>query len=90
MLPAQKKKAIDAIKRLEGLMKKLSELIEQDGHCPEILHIALAMQGHIKHIQGQVLESHLHTCAPEQLAKPGKTQDAFIAELLRVIGLSQR
>lgn len=90
MLPTQKKKSLDAIKRLEGLTKKLHTMIEEDGYCPEILRIALAMQGHIKHIQGEVLESHLHTCAPKQLAKSGKIQEEFIAELLRVIGLSQR
>lgn len=89
MLPTNKKKALDAIKRLEGLTKKLRSLIEEDAYCPEILSIALAIQGHTKHIQSKVLESHLRTCAPKKLAsKTG--QDAFIAELLKVIGLSQR
>lgn len=90
MIPNQKKKALDAIKRLEGLTKKLHKMIEEDAYCPEILRIALAMQGHIKHIQGQVLDSHLHTCAPKKIAKSDKAQEEFIAELLRVIGLSQR
>lgn len=90
MLPRHKKKVLDAIKRLEGLTRKLHLLVEEGGHCPELLRMALAMQGHIKHIQGQVLESHLHTCAPKSLATSGKKQDAFIAELLNVIGLSSR
>jgi CsoR family transcriptional regulator, copper-sensing transcriptional repressor len=89
MLPIHKQKALAAIKRLEGLMKKLHSLIEEDSYCPEILRIALSMQGHIKHIQGHVLESHLHTCAPKKLASK-KDHNAFVAELLRVIGLSQR
>lgn len=84
-----KKKSIDAIKRLEGLTEKLRKLIEDDAYCADILHMALAMQGHIKHIQSAVLESHLHTCAAKKLNSE-KDKDAFIAEVINVIGLSKR
>ncbi len=89
MLPEKKKQMLAAIKRLEGLTKKLHTMTEEDEYCTDLLKIALAMQGHIKHMQGLVLESHLHTCAPKKLAST-KDQDAFIEELLSVIGLSTR
>lgn len=86
-----KKQTQAAIKRLEGLMVKLKTMIEEDAYCPQILQLVLAMQGHIKHIQGHVLESHLHTCAERKLAsKSDAEKDAFIADLVKVIGLSQR
>ena len=88
MLPDNKKKALAALKRLNGLSKKLETMIEEDVHCPDILEQALAMQGHMKHIQGVVLESHLHTCAPKKLGS--KNEKAFIEELIKVIGLSKR
>jgi DNA-binding FrmR family transcriptional regulator len=88
MLPDHKKKAIAAIKRLNGLTKKLETMIDEDDYCPNILEQVLAMQGHMKHIQGLVLESHLHTCAPKQLGS--KDEKAFIEELIKVIGLSKR
>jgi len=84
-----KKKALDALKRLEGLTKKLRALVEDDAYCADILHLALAMQGHIKHIQVAVLESHLHTCGAKKLTSE-KEKDAFIAEIMSVIGLSKR
>lgn len=84
-----KKKSLDAIKRLEGLTERLHSMVADDAYCPKILEIALAMQGQLKYIQGTVLESHLHTCADKKLAsKTGK--DAFITELVKVIGLSKR
>lgn len=83
-----KKKTLDAIKRLEGLTVKLHTMVEEDAYCPRVLEIALAMQGQLKHIQGTVLESHLHTCAEKKLSS--KDKDAFIGELLKVIGLSTR
>lgn len=89
MLPEKKKQMLAAIKRLDGLSKKLATMVENDEYCPDILNMALSMQGHIKHMQGLVLESHLHTCAPKKLAS-SKDQDAFIDELLSVIGLSTR
>ena len=88
MLTTHKKKALDALKRLNGLSKKLESMIREDAYCPKILEQALAMQGHMKHIQGLVLESHLHTCAPKKLGS--KNEKAFIQELLKVIGLSKR
>ncbi len=84
-----KKKALDGIKRLEGLTKKVKEMIDKDEYCPLILENLLALKGHISHIQGQVLESHLHTCAHEKIKKV-KDYDGFISEIISTIGLSSR
>ncbi len=89
MRDTAKKKSLDAIKRLEGLTAKLRKQVEADAYCAEILELALAMQGHIKHIQSAVLESHLHTCAAKKLSSPAD-KEAFIAEVINVIGLSKR
>lgn len=84
-----KKKTLDAIKRLEGLTEKLRRDVEDDAYCPKILELVLAMQGHLKHIQATVLESHLHTCAAKKLTSD-KDKDAFITEVIKVVGLSKR
>ena len=89
MLPKAKKSALDGMKRLQGLAKKVEEMIEADDYCAHILENLLAMQGHIKHIQGEVLASHLHTCAKKKMSSE-KDCDAFIEELVRTIGLSVR
>lgn len=88
MLPAYKTKAVAALGRIEGLAKKIQLMIHNDEYCPDILQQVLAMQGHIKHVQEHVLESHLHTCAQKKLSS--KKKDAFIHELVTVIGLSKR
>lgn len=84
-----KKKTLDAIKRLEGLTTKLRAQVETDVYCGQILELALAMQGHIKHIQSAVLGSHLHTCAAKKLSSPAD-KEAFIEEVIKVVGLSKR
>jgi len=84
-----KKKALAGIKRLEGLTKKVHAMIDEDEYCPHILENLLAMQGHVKHIQAQVLESHLQTCAKDKIKKE-KDYDGFITEIIRTIGLSSR
>ncbi|MBU0767178.1 metal-sensing transcriptional repressor [Patescibacteria group bacterium] len=89
MLPTHKKKALAALKRLNGISKKLEDMIEKDEYCPKILEMSLALKGHVNHIQELILESHLNTCAPKQLSsKTGK--DKFIQELMKVISLSSR
>jgi DNA-binding FrmR family transcriptional regulator len=63
-------------------------MIEDDEYCPKLLQIALAMKGHMEHVQGQVLESHLKTCASKNLGTD--TEEQFVDELVKVIGLSTR
>ncbi|PIQ76150.1 hypothetical protein COU78_01165 [Candidatus Peregrinibacteria bacterium CG10_big_fil_rev_8_21_14_0_10_49_24] len=89
MLPDQKEKALAALKRLDGLSKKVHRMLDEDEHCPEILRNVLAMKGHLDHVQARILESHMKTCAPKKLASE-KDQDTFVHELLKVIGLSTR
>lgn len=84
-----KKKTLAAIRRLEGLTAKLRKEVQVDAPCAQILELALAMQGHLKHIQSAVLESHLYTCAEKKLSSPND-KEAFIAEVLKVIGMSRR
>ncbi len=84
-----KKKALDGVKRLEGLTKKVRQMIETDEYCPHILVNLLAMKGHMKHIQGNVLESHLHTCLPARIEKK-KDYDTFMKEIIQTIGLTGR
>jgi len=84
-----KKKTLDALKRLDGLSTKLRSMVDEGVYCAEILEITLAMQGHLKHIQGHVLENHLHTCAIKKLSSETE-KDAFVSELVKVIGLSKR
>lgn len=89
MRPDYKKKALAGMKRLEGLTKKVETMIDEDVYCVQILENLLALKGHIEHVQAQVLESHLHTCAKEKMKKE-KDYDAFIADIIRTIGLSSR
>lgn len=89
MLPDHKKKAIAALKRLNGLSAKVESLIENEEYCIEILRNVLAMKGHLENIQSHVLENHMNTCAEKKLSSE-KDKEVFIQELLQVIGLSKR
>jgi DNA-binding FrmR family transcriptional regulator len=85
MLSERKEKALAALKRLAGLQKKVETMIGADAYCVDILEQLLAMQGHVKHVQSQVLESHLRTAS-----KKIPSSRAFVDELTHAIGLSQR
>ena len=89
MLPTSKIQVTAALKRLRGLLQKVETMVQEDTYCPEVLEQILAMHGHLRHIQGIVLESHLHTCARKKLS-PKTQHDAFVKELTHAIGLSKR
>jgi DNA-binding FrmR family transcriptional regulator len=89
MKPENKKDALSALKRLKGLTEKVELMIEAEKYCPLILEQLLAMKGHIKHVQSEVLESHLHTCAKEKMSTQSGSKK-FIDDMLHAIGLSVR
>lgn len=89
MTDEAKTKALAALKRLKGLGSKVESMIENDEYCVDILTQVLAMQGHLKNVQEQILQSHLKTCAPQRLSSESD-RDAFVEELVKAIGLSKR
>ena len=88
MLPDYRTKSIDTLKRLEGLARRIRDMLESDEECPKTLEQVLALQGHVKHLQGLILESHLLCCAEDKLRS--KEKSAFMKGLLHAIGLSTR
>ncbi len=59
------------MKIIQGHLKKVMNMIEQDDYCIDIVHQSLALQKALKQIDMLIMEDHLRTCAVDQI-KDGK------------------
>jgi DNA-binding FrmR family transcriptional regulator len=79
----------DVLKRLnyiEGHLKGVRKMVEEDQYCVDILRQTYAVRKAIEKLEAIILENHLHTCVPEGI-NSGKA-DAVIEELVQLYNLA--
>lgn len=83
-----KLKAIRRLKILEGQIRGLQRMVENDVYCIKILHQSSAIKEALSAIEDLILENHISTHLIEQI-KGGKEQRAK-RELMEVYRLCRR
>lgn len=83
-----KNKALRRLKILEGQVRGLQRMVEQEAYCVDIITQASAVKEALSGIEDLVLENHLSTHVIEQM-KSGKEKKA-IEEILKVYKLAQK
>ncbi|MPZ13601.1 MAG: metal-sensing transcriptional repressor [Chloroflexi bacterium] len=81
----------DALKRLatiEGHLKGIRKMIEEDVYCVEILKQTYAVQRAIDRLEDALLQGHLSSCVPRGFAE-GR-QSEVTAELRELFELARR
>ncbi len=81
----------DVLKRLnyiEGHLRGIRTMIEEDKYCPEVLKQTYAVRRAIEKMEGMMLDGHLHHCVVEGI-KDGR-QEQVIKELLELYELANR
>jgi len=73
---------IHRLKIALGHLRKVTQMVENDEYCIDILHQSQAVQKAIKETDNLILENHLKTCASDAIRK-GKSEQA-IAEVMEV------
>ncbi len=77
-----KKQMINRMNRIEGQIKGIKKMIDNDVYCDDILHQFMSVESAIIGVKSQLLEAHMKTCVLE------KIQDGdidVIDELLKTI-----
>ncbi|MBI1971633.1 MAG: metal-sensitive transcriptional regulator [Candidatus Wildermuthbacteria bacterium] len=82
-----KHKARRRLKIVEGQMRGLQKMVEEDKYCIDILRQSSAIKQAISGVEDMILENHLSTHGTSQM-KHGKAKQA-IREILTVYKLSK-
>ncbi|MQC18027.1 MAG: hypothetical protein DWG80_03000 [Chloroflexi bacterium] len=81
----------DVLKRLayvEGHLKSVRRMIEEDTYCVDVLKQMYAVRRGIEKAEAKMLDGHLHHCVLEAVEE-GR-QDEVFAELLELYEMANR
>lgn len=85
---AKKEKLIRRLKIIEGQIRGLQNMIEQDIYCIDVITQTSAVKQGLSNIEDMILESHLGGCLVNQIKK-GQTEKAT-KEILKVYKLKRK
>ena len=84
-----KKRALHRAKILEGQMRGVQKMIENEDYCMDILTQSLAIQKSIGSLNKLILENHVRTHIKESLSSNSeKEQEKTVEELLALYELT--
>lgn len=83
-----KKRALHRLKILEGQVRGLQRMVEEEEYCIDILHQSLAVREALSSIEDLILENHLSTHVIEQVKAGNKAK--AVKEILAIYKLSKR
>ncbi len=79
----------DVLKRLsyiEGHLKGIRKMVEEEKYCVDILRQTYAVRMAIEKLEAIILETHLHVCVPEAITS-GQAGEV-IEELVQLYNLA--
>ena len=76
-----KKIIINRLNRINGQIKGVKRMVEEDEYCNDILIQLSAIENSVKSLSNHILENHLYTCVTNDLEK-GNTE--IIDELINL------
>ena len=59
---AQKKKLLNRLSRIEGQVRGVKKMIENDAYCNDVLIQSAAISAAVDAFSREVLRAHLHSC----------------------------
>ena len=83
-----KQKVIRRLKIIEGQVRGLQEMIQNNTYCIDVITQTSAVKQALSGVEDSLMESHLGTCAIDQVKK-GKEKKAK-EEILKVYRLKRR
>lgn len=79
----QKEQLLNRLRRIEGQVRGVARMIEEDRYCIDILHQISAIQSAMKQVALALLEDHTRHCVMSAI-KNGDESEA-ISELMEVV-----
>lgn len=78
----EKQMLVNRLKRIEGQVRGIRKMVEEDTYCPDILIQVSAVNAALNSFNKVLLSEHIRTCVSDDI-KAGK--DETVEELLKVL-----
>ena len=83
--PELKDANLKRLRRIEGQVRGLQKMVEDDRYCPEIITQIASVQEALRGVGRQLLRNHLKHCATNAIKKGPVEADRTYDELLELI-----
>ena len=80
---AERRKLMNRLKRIEGQVRGLQNMLENDAYCADILMQSAAVTAALNAFNRDLLTRHLHTCVVRDLRAGDDSAADELAELVR-------
>ena len=79
------------LERIEGQVRGLSKMVDDDRYCIDIVTQLSAVRAALRRVEEEILRDHVAHCVEHAITAGNKNdQRKKIAELMEVVGRSQR
>ncbi len=86
-----KSSVLKRLGRIEGQVRGLSRMVEDDRYCIDVITQIAAVRAALRSVEEEVLKDHVAHCVEHAIASGNKAdQRAKVAELIEVLGRSSR
>ena len=90
MIDDIKKRALHRSRILQGQLRGIEKMIENDEYCVDIITQSLAVQKSLRSLNKLLVENHLRTHVAHMFAEGGAERDQAVAELLKAYDFDTR
>jgi CsoR family transcriptional regulator, copper-sensing transcriptional repressor len=86
-----KTSCLKRLQRIEGQVRGLARMVEQDRYCIDIVTQISAVRAALRRAEEEILRDHVAHCVEDAIASGDKTaQRRKVAELMDVVGRADR
>ncbi len=83
--PEIKSGNLNRLRRIEGQVRGLQRMVEEDRYCADILTQVSSVQEALRGVRRELLRNHLRYCAAEAIRAEGEEAERMYEELVRLM-----
>ena len=83
--PEIKDKNLKRLRRIEGQVRGLQKMVEEDRYCADILTQISSVQEALRAVGRELMRNHLRHCATQAIRSGGSEADGMYDELIDLI-----
>jgi DNA-binding FrmR family transcriptional regulator len=88
--PEIKDRNLKRLRRIEGQVRGLQKMVEEERYCPEIMVQIASVHEAVRAVGREVMRNHLRHCATQAIRAGGPEAEATYDELLELIYTTSR
>jgi DNA-binding FrmR family transcriptional regulator len=87
MEPSTKKACLARLRRIEGQVRGIARMVEEDRYCIDVVIQIQAVRAAIRKVEEEILKDHVAHCVEGAIQSgDAREQRKKVAELMRVLG----